>query len=79
MTSKFTIALFALVFSVAPALADCATDLTKIDEAMKSVTLEETAATKAKESLEKAKAAQTANDEELCMASTKEVLTLLGM
>jgi hypothetical protein len=67
------------VASVAsPAFADCAGDLTKIDEAMKSATLDEASMTKAKEALEKAKAAQAANDEATCTTSTKEVLAMLG-
>ncbi len=65
--------------TVSPAFADCAADLTKIDEAMKAATLDEASMTKAKETLDKAKAAQTANDEAACTTSAKEVLAMLGM
>lgn len=68
-----------LAFAVSPALADCAADMTKIDEAMKTATLDDAGKTKAQELLDKAKAARDANDEAGCAASTKEVLTLLGM
>ena len=74
----FGTALF-VVAAASPAFADCAGDLTKIDEAMKSATLDEASMTKAKESLDKAKAAQAANDEAACTTSAKEVLTMLGM
>ncbi len=64
--------------AVTPAMADCAGDITKIDEAMKAATLDEASMTKAKETLDKAKAAQAANDEAGCSTSAKEVLTMLG-
>jgi hypothetical protein len=64
--------------AASPAFADCTADITKIDEAMKTTTLDEASMTKAKEALDKAKAAQTANDEAACTTSAKEVLTMLG-
>lgn len=67
------------VFAAGPALADCAADLAKIDEAMKSTTLDEANKTKATDLVTKAKAASDAKDEATCEASTKEVLTILGM
>jgi hypothetical protein len=78
---KSTIAAVFLLtaFAAGPALADCAGDMAKIDEAMKTVTLDEANKTKATELLTKAKAASDAKDEATCAASTKEVLTMLGM
>ncbi len=79
MRSTIIAAAFATAFLAGPALADCAGDMAKIDEAMKSATLDETGKTKATELLTKAKTAMEAKDEEACAASTKEVLTMLGM
>jgi hypothetical protein len=77
---KTYLAAFAIVVALAtPALADCAGDLTKIEEAMKTVKLDEATMTKASASLEVAKAASLAKDEAACTVATKEVLTLLGM
>jgi hypothetical protein len=67
-----------IVAAASPAFADCAADITKIDEAMKTATLDEASMTKAKEVLDKAKAAQSANDEAGCTTSAQEVLTMLG-
>ncbi len=66
-------------FAASPAFADCAADLTKIDEAMKTAKLDDANKTKADELVQKAKAADDAKDEAGCAASAKEVLTLLGM
>jgi hypothetical protein len=65
-------------FAAAPAFADCAADMTKIDEAMKTATLDDTNKSKADELLQKAKTAMDAKDEAGCSASTKEILTMLG-
>jgi hypothetical protein len=72
-------AAIALAFAASPVLADCAADLTKIDEAMKTATLDDAAKTKAEDLLTKARAARDASDEAACSTSAKEVLTMLGM
>jgi hypothetical protein len=79
MKKTIIAAVFASAFAVGPALADCAGDLAKIDEAMKTATLDEASKAKAMETVTKAKAAMDAKDEATCTASTKEVLTMLGM
>jgi hypothetical protein len=79
MRKTLIAAAFVTAFAAGPALADCAGDLTKIDEAMKTLKLDETTGAKAKEVLDKAKAAQAASDEATCTASTAEVMKLLGM
>jgi hypothetical protein len=78
---KKTICLFvvATAFAAAPALADCASDLTKVKDAMATMTLDEATNTKAKELMDKASTAQTAKDETACMASAQELMTLLGV
>jgi hypothetical protein len=79
MKTTLVAAFLTAAFAVAPALADCTGDLAKIDEAMKTATLDEAAKTKAAELVTQAKAANDAKDEATCAASTKEVLTMLGM
>ncbi len=79
MTKSLYAALVSVAFMAGPALADCAGDLAKIDEAMKTATLDEASKTKAMDLLTKAKTAGDAKDEATCTASTKEVLTMLGM
>lgn len=79
MKKTFIAALFVSAFAVAPAFADCAADITKIDEAMKAATLDEASKTKASDLMTKAKASMDAGDEAACAASAKEVLTMLGM
>ncbi len=72
-------AALATTLFAAPAFADCAGDLAKIDEAMKTMTLDEAGTAKAKELMDKAVAAQTAKDETACTAATVELMTLVGM
>jgi hypothetical protein len=72
-------AALATTLFAAPAFADCAGDLAKIDEAMKTMKLDEAGTAKAKELMDKALAAQTANDETACTAATVELMTLVGM
>jgi hypothetical protein len=69
----------AIAFATGPAFADCAADIQKIQEAMKSTTLDEANKAKADELMQKAMAAQDAKDETGCATSTKEVLAMLGM
>lgn len=77
-TTLIIAATVSLLFA-APAFADCAADMAKIDETMKTIKLDEANSTKAKELMDKAKAAQAASDETGCAASSKEILTMLGM
>lgn len=79
MRTFFVAAAFASALAVTPAFADCAGDLAKIDEAMKTMKLDEAGTEKAKTLLDKAKAAQTASDETGCTAATLELMTLVGM
>lgn len=79
MKSTLAIAALATALLAGPAFADCAGDLTKIDEAMKSAKLDEATTTKVKTAYDTAKAAQTANDATACETATKEIMTLLGM
>ncbi len=74
IASTIAIAAFA-----APAFADCAGDMAKVDEAMKTATLDEAGTTKAKELSDKAKAAGEAKDEAACTTATTELLALLGV
>ncbi len=69
----------ATMLFAAPAFADCKADLTKINEAMKTMTLDEAGTTKAKDWLDKATKANTAKDETACTAATAELKTLLGI
>jgi hypothetical protein len=75
----FATVLFATAAVSPAAFAACVDDIAKIDEAMKTATLDDAGKAKATETLDKAKAAQAANDEATCAASAKEVLTMLGM
>lgn len=79
MKMTFIAAVFATTLLAAPAFADCAADLTKIDEAMKTIKLDEANTAKAKELMDKAVAARDAKDEAACGASTKELMTLVGL
>ncbi len=79
MKQKLIAAIFVMAFAAGPALADCAGDLAKIDEAMKATKLDEASTARATELLTQAKAASDAADEAACTASTKEILTMLGM
>lgn len=79
MKMTFIAAALATTLLAAPAFADCAADLAKATEALKTIKLDEANATKAKELTDKANAALAASDEAACTASSKELLTLLGM
>jgi hypothetical protein len=81
MTMKTTLiaAAFATALFAAPAFADCAADLTKVDEAMKTMKLDDATGAKAKELMDKAKAAMDAKDEATCATSAKELMTLVGL
>lgn len=79
MKMTFIAAAFVTTLLAAPAFADCAEDLTKIDEAMKTITLDEANTTKAKELMDKAVAARDAKDEASCGASATELKTLVGL
>jgi hypothetical protein len=72
-------ALAATTLLAAPAFADCAEDLTKATEAMKTAKLDEASTAKAKDLMDKATAAQAAKDEATCTTNSKELLTLFGM
>ncbi len=79
MKMTFVVAALATTLLAAPAFADCAGDLTKIEEAMKTVKLDEAGTTKAKELMDKATAARDAKDEATCTASATELKTLVGL
>jgi hypothetical protein len=79
MKMTFIAAALATTLFAAPAFADCTGDLAKIDEAMKTMKLDDTGAAKAKELSDKAMAASTAKDEAACTAATAELMTLLGV
>ena len=79
MKNIFAAAALATALFASPAFADCAGDLVKIDEAMKIMKLDEAGTAKAKELMDKAKAAQTSNDETACTAATVELMTMVGM
>jgi hypothetical protein len=68
-------------FLVTPALAadDCATTVGKIDEAMKTATVDEATKAKLTSLVEKAKAEGEKGEADACAATTKEAMTLLGM
>jgi hypothetical protein len=72
-------AAFATSLFAAPAFADCAADLTRVEEAMKTVKLDEAMTTKAKALMEKAVAARDAKDEAACTTSTIELKSLVGL
>jgi hypothetical protein len=79
MKMTFIAAAFATTFLAAPAFADCAADLTKVEEAMKTLKLDETASAKAKELMDKAVAARDAKDEAGCTTAAMELKTLAGV
>jgi hypothetical protein len=58
---------------------DCATSVGKIDEALKTATLDDAGKTKVTELVTKAKAEGDKGDAAACDATTKEAMTLLGM
>jgi hypothetical protein len=79
MKMTFIAAAIATTLLAAPAFADCAADLTKIDEAMKTIKLDEANTAKAKELMDKAVVARDAKDEAACGTSTAELMTLVGL
>jgi hypothetical protein len=79
MKSVLIAATFAFAFAAGPAFADCASDLVKIDEAMKTVKLDEAGMKKATDSLTKAKVASDAKDEAACTTETSELMKMLGV
>jgi hypothetical protein len=79
MKTKIIAAAFAATLFATPALADCAADLTKVEEAMKTVKLDEANTAKAKELMDKAVAARDAKDEATCAANSAELLKMVGM
>jgi hypothetical protein len=79
MKKFFTIAVLATGLAATPALADCAGDMGKITEAMKTAQLDEANTAKAKELWDKAAAAQTASDWDACTAATKELMPIVGV
>jgi hypothetical protein len=79
MKVTLTIAAITTLMLASPALADCASDLTKIDEAMKTATVDEATMAKLKPAVDAAKAAQTANDMKACETAAMEAKTLLGL
>lgn len=79
MKMTFIAAAFATTLLAVPAFADCATDITKVEEAMKTIKLDEANTAKAKELMDKAVAARDAKDEAGCSASAMELKTLVGL
>lgn len=63
----------------APAFADCAGDMAKITDAMKTVKLDDANNAKAKALINMATAASGSKDEAACTAATGELIKLLGM
>jgi hypothetical protein len=79
MKMQVIAATFATLFLAAPAFADCAGDITKVEEAMKTIKLDEANTAKAKELMDKAVAARDAKDEATCSAAATELKTLAGL
>jgi hypothetical protein len=79
MKMTFIAAALATTLIAAPAFADCAADLTKVEEAMKTMKLDEANSAKAKELMDKAVAARDAKDEAGCTASATELKTMVGL
>lgn len=79
MKTYLATAAIALGLAATPALADCASDLSKINDAMAKVQLDEATSAKAKELMDKATAAQAAKDEATCTTATKELMPLVGV
>ena len=70
---------FATALFSASAFADCAGDMAKITDAMKTAKLDDAGTAKAKDLMSKATAAQTAKDETACTASTAEMMKMMGL
>jgi opacity protein-like surface antigen len=79
MKSILIAATMAMAFAAGPAFADCAGDITKIEEAMKTTKLDEAGMKTATDNLTKAKAAADAKDEATCTTTTAEMMKMLGM
>jgi hypothetical protein len=79
MKTTLIAAAVGLTLFAAPAFADCAADMTKITEAMKTVKLDDANNAKAKELMDKATMASSTKDEAGCTAATGELIKLLGM
>ena len=79
MKMTFVAAALATTLFAAPAFADCAADITAVEEAMKTMKLDEATGTKAKELMDKAVAARDAKDEAACTAAATELKTLAGL
>jgi hypothetical protein len=79
MKMTFVAAALATTLFAAPAFADCAADITAVEEAMKTMKLDEANAAKAKELMDKAVAARDAKDEAACTAAATELKTLAGL
>jgi hypothetical protein len=79
MKTVLVAAALALSSAAAPAYADCVSDIQKIEDAMKTTTLDEAGMKSATDNLTKAKAAADAKDEKACMTSTSELMKMLGL
>ena len=79
MKSVLIAATVLFTFAAAPAFADCAGDIAKIEEAMKTTKLDEAGVKTATDSLTKAKAASEAKDESTCTTMTGDLMKMLGM
>jgi hypothetical protein len=79
MKSILIAAAMVMAFAAGPAFADCAGDITKIEEAMKTTKLDEAGMKTATDNLTKAKAAAEAKDEATCTTTTAEMMKMLGM
>jgi hypothetical protein len=79
MKMTFVSAAFATLLLAGPAFADCAADLTRVEEAMKTVKLDEAMTTKAKTLMEQAVTARDAKDEATCATSATELKSLVGL
>jgi ethanolamine utilization microcompartment shell protein EutL len=71
--------LLAILAMPAFAAEDCAASLTRIDDAMKSATVDEATKARLTELVDKAKASNDNGEAEACSASAMEALALLGM
>ena len=79
MKTTFIAAAIGLALFAAPAFADCAGDMAKITEAMKTVKLDDANNAKAKDLMDKATAASGGKDEAACTAATGELMKMLNM
>lgn len=79
MKSVLIAATLVMAFAAGPAFADCAGDIAKIEEAMKTTKLDEAGMKTAKETMDKAMAASVAKDEAACTTNTAELMKMLGV